>query len=485
MPVPPPPLPPSHARAHVPAPSPLLAFVTRLHFYIGLFVGPFIFVAALTGTLYVLTPQIEARLYAHLLTTAPASAAQPLAAQIDAARAYAGPGPRLWAVRPATAEGLTTRVMFTTPDLGESESLAVFVDPATLAVRGASVMYGTSGILPLRTTLDHLHRSLLLGSAGRHYSELAASWLWLAMLGGLMLWLARRRHEAAALTPTTPTPQTTPSARRLHRGIGMAVAVGLLFLSATGLTWSRWAGGHIDGLRNHLGWTTPSVSTQLATPDDPHHGHAGHGDHEGHDGHAMPPAPYRPAASADPAAIDAVLAAARAGGIDSPAVEIRPPRSADQAWTVREYDRSWPSQVDTVAVDPATMTVVSAAYFEDFPLIAKLIRWGIDLHMGVLFGWASQLLMAALGTATCALVALGYLMWWRRRPAPGAQAPTQTLAQAWLALPRGLRALALLAGAALGYALPVLGASLLAFVLIDIARHRRAAQRGLAPSVAS
>jgi hypothetical protein len=36
-------------------------------FYIGLFVGPFILVAALTGTLYVLTPQIESHLYAAQL----------------------------------------------------------------------------------------------------------------------------------------------------------------------------------------------------------------------------------------------------------------------------------------------------------------------------------------------------------------------------------------------------------------------------------
>ena len=34
------------------------AFIARLHFYAGLFVGPFILIAALTGTLYVLTPQI-------------------------------------------------------------------------------------------------------------------------------------------------------------------------------------------------------------------------------------------------------------------------------------------------------------------------------------------------------------------------------------------------------------------------------------------
>ncbi len=36
-----------------------LNLLRRLHFYIGLFIGPFIFVAALTGTLYVATPQLE------------------------------------------------------------------------------------------------------------------------------------------------------------------------------------------------------------------------------------------------------------------------------------------------------------------------------------------------------------------------------------------------------------------------------------------
>ncbi|MFW8217664.1 PepSY domain-containing protein, partial [Klebsiella pneumoniae] len=53
-------------------------------------------------------------------------------------------------------------------------------------------VYGTSGVLPLRTWLDKLHSSLLLGDMGRNYSELAASWLWVAALGGVALWLATR-----------------------------------------------------------------------------------------------------------------------------------------------------------------------------------------------------------------------------------------------------------------------------------------------------
>ncbi|UMX83804.1 hypothetical protein MJ561_22200 [Klebsiella pneumoniae] len=42
---------------------------------------------------------------------------------------------RLLAVRPASALGETTRIMFADPGLGESESRAIFVDPVALRVK--------------------------------------------------------------------------------------------------------------------------------------------------------------------------------------------------------------------------------------------------------------------------------------------------------------------------------------------------------------
>lgn len=55
-------------------------------------------------------------------------------------------------------------------------------------------MYGTSGVLPLRTFLDQLHSNLLLGKWGRFfYSELAASWLGFN-LSGLYSWWKRRSN---------------------------------------------------------------------------------------------------------------------------------------------------------------------------------------------------------------------------------------------------------------------------------------------------
>ena len=72
----------------------------RLHFYIGLFVGPFIFFAALTGTLYVATPQLENMLYKHALFSDTTGEAQPLAEQIAVAEKAIGDQLRLQAVRP-------------------------------------------------------------------------------------------------------------------------------------------------------------------------------------------------------------------------------------------------------------------------------------------------------------------------------------------------------------------------------------------------
>lgn len=452
----------------------LAALLLRLHFYIGLFVGPFIMVAAVTGTLFVLTPQIEERVYAGQLFNQSHGEVQTLAAQVKAAQAYMdgmskqGESLRLFGVRPSKAEGWNTRVMFSQQGLGD-QSRAVFVDPVSLQVHGELLVYGTSGTLPFRTTLDYLHRNLMLGDLGRNYSELAASWLWLGALGGVWLWWSARRKAR----PETVKVRKPMGARRLHSLLGIWIVVGLVFFSATGLTWSKWAGARVNMLRAELGWITPSASMQLQPIKNGMNGMAGmdmgeHAEHMAHlhAGMAMP----MPAAG-DPGRFDVVQSIARAGGIDSSEIEIRPPRAADQAWMVRETDRSWPTQVDTVAVDPDRMAITSRADFATFPLIAKLIRWGVDAHMGILFGAANQILMAAFGISLTAMIVLGYVMWWRRRPSAGGLAP---LSEAFMRLPPAQRATVGVLAILLGWSLPLMGVSLLLFLLVDVIRWRLA-----------
>lgn len=438
----------------------------RLHFYVGLFVGPFIFFAALTGTLYVATPQLENALYRHALHTNSVGELQPLAEQIAVAEKTVGSDLRLHAVRPGLADGETTRVMFADPSLGPSEHRAIFVDPISLSVLGDMTVYGTSGILPLRQTIDYLHTSLMLGDVGRLYSELAASWMWVAALGGIALWFYTR--------PKRRINNPFQNRRRVHVALGWTLLGGMLLFSATGLTWSQWAGGNVDKLRAEMNWLTPQVNTMLSgTPmvmDE-------HAEHRGHHGGMIVPE-----MAMDLTQFDGVLSAARKAEIDANKLEIRPASTSDRAWTVTEIDRSWPTQVDAVAVDPNTMQVIDRTRFEDFPLMAKLTRWGVDFHMGILFGLVNQLLLVAFGLALCALIIWGYRMWWMRRPARSAANPVQTLCQSWLALSFWGRAVTIGVSALLGLALPVMGVSLALFIFVDWLRWRAAKGVSLAES---
>lgn len=447
-----------------------LQLMRRLHFTIGLFIGPFIFVAALTGTLYVLTPQLENRLYAQQLTTHAPGPSEPLSRQIEAALEYVGSDAQIAAVRPAPGTTDTTRVMFRFADSAPSETRAVFIDPKTLAVRGDLTVYGTSGILPLRTTLDYLHRSLLLGDIGRNYSELAASWLWVAALGGLLLWAVQRTPRRSANRASRT--QRMLKMRTWHSLLGLALLAGLLFFSTTGLTWSRWAGDNINALRTHYGWLTPAVNTRLDGSMPPMMMDE-HAEHHGHMMHHAPDAPL------SPAQFDGVLAAARASGIDAAKLEIRPSYQADKAWIVGEIDRRWPTQVDSVAVDPHTYRVTDKVEFAQFGLLAKLTRWGVDAHMGILFGVANQLVLAFFGLALCVLIVLGYRLWWLRRPAQPRHHPADTLFWAWQRMSLSLRFLLAVVLVVLGFSLPLMGISLLLFLLLDIWRWQKA-QRAVA-----
>lgn len=430
---------------------PLLA---RLHFYAGVLVGPFIFIAALSGALFALTPQLESWLYQTELTAQTLGEPRPLADQIAAARRHLGDGPVLAAVRPSPGPRETSRIMFRVEGLPAYEHQAVFVDPVSLEVRGELVVYGTSGTLPLRIWIDYLHRHLHLGEAGRYYSELAASWLWLVALGGLLLWWQRRQNSGNT--------RGRDQLRQWHSRIGVVLLLAFLFFSITGLTWSRWAGDNIAELRAALDWGTPAVNTDLTRFSAPGASHP-----EAHAGHSV--SAVFASHSDNGALYDAVLTRARAAGIDAARLEIKPASGPDRAWTVGEIDRSWPTQVDTVAIDPASLEVVDQVMFADFPLAAKLTRWGIDAHMGILFGLPNQIFVAACALGLCVLILLGYRMWWRRRPTRSVSQRIATR-RLWSDLRKvPLKAKLLLAAVtvALGWFTPVFGVSLAAFLCVD------------------
>ncbi|MGP9785248.1 PepSY-associated TM helix domain-containing protein [Glutamicibacter sp. 287] len=457
------------AKSPPPSPTPRTSskgwfgqLLLRLHFYAGILIGPFILVAAVSGALYAITPQIEQAVYAKELHAPVAESYVPLADQVQAANNYIGGEGNLVAVRPAPHPGDTSRVMYAEPNLGESETRAIFIDPATAEVRGDLTVYGTSGALPLRTWIDQLHRNLHLGEPGRMYSEMAASWLGVIALAGLGLWILRIRRTKRKRDLIRPNLKAT-GYRRLaswHGSLGIWILLGAFFLSATGITWSTYGGGNVGELRSALNWGTPAVKTDLSASQ-------GSADDE-HAHHGAAAAPSGEAV--DPAAFDTMLSIAKEVNVNTGLVEIKVPAGPEKSWVVQEIQRSYPTEVDAVSINGQTLEVVDRIDFSDFNLAAKLTRWGIDTHMGSMFGLPNQILLFLVASAIATMVVLGYVMWWKRRPTRNPlRRMGKTPARGGLVrAPWWGTVLVLLASLTVGIFLPLMGFSLVLFLLIDV-----------------
>ncbi|WP_405179259.1 PepSY domain-containing protein [Nocardia sp. NBC_01377] len=445
------------------APRSWRPLILRLHFYAGVLVAPFILIAAVTGGLYALSPVIEKFVYAEVLTVESTGAAPlPLSQQVAAARA-AYPDLAVTAVAPPASSTASTRVLFTDPGLGPDELKAVFVDPYTGTVLGSETSW--FGSLPFATWVDVLHRDLHLGEVGNLYSELAASWLWIVALGGLFLWWAKFRSDRVRgrRARLLGVDRSVPGRARTlnwHGATGVWIAAALLFLSATGITWSPYAGEHVTDLRAAMSWQRPQLDTDL-TGD----AAATEGAHEGHGGAHTGPVDIT---GVD---LDQVVAAADRAGVGAP-VEITLPAEPGQAIGVAEAAKAYRLTTDSAAIDPATMQVTGTVdYFRDYSLIAELADWGIRGHMGVLFGLLNQLLLLAVALTLVTVIVRGYRMWWQRRPTRGsAWALGRPPLRGGIGrAPRaGVVVLAVLA-VAIGWFLPLLGITLVAFLVIDLA----------------
>ncbi|MEU0266819.1 PepSY domain-containing protein [Nocardioides sp. NPDC006303] len=450
---------PSQPRAGVGTPdrkrsSALLWLLARrVHFMAGLLVAPFLAVLALTGLAYAFTPQINDVLYGDkLYVEAHTGSPRPLSEQVAAALAV-HPDAHVTSVIPAEDPDRTARVVLAgieglkqTGSHFSSESLTVYVDPYTGGVNGELVTVDNRP--PAQVWLRELHGNLHMGDLGRLYSEFVASWLPFIVLGGLVLWLSKRARGRSLRTVLVPsfTAKGRARTRSWHGVLGLWLAVGLLGISITGLTWSNYAGARVDAAITALNGKTPLLSAPEVTAVD----------------------------SVEPIGFDRAVEVARSEGLQGE-LTLVPPHAAEGPFTVEESSDGLPIRKTSVVIDPYTEQVTARQGWEDYPLMAKLTSIGVDAHSGTLFGLANQLALALLALGSLVLLGLGYRMWWQRRPTrSGRTSP----APVWRNLPLPMLVVVLIAAGALGWAMPVFGVTLVAFVVLDSTvntlRRRRA-----------
>ncbi|MDF0488538.1 PepSY domain-containing protein [Sphingomonas sp. H39-1-10] len=380
--------------AHIPMPSLRYGTVWRWHFYAGLFCVPFVIWLALTGTIYLWRPQIEAwldRPYAHLTTTGPRASAE---AQVAAA-VSAVPGATLHKYVVPQRDDAAVQILVTR----DHADTRVYLDPRSLAV----LKVVTEERRPLRMVF-HLHGELLAGAIGSYLVEIAACWAIVMLLTGLYLWWPRGRSGLAGVLYPRLRANGRPFWRDLHAVAGIWVSLFALGLILTGLPWAKGWGSYLGEVRHLTGTTRGPVDWSIGgkPPAD-----AMSGDHAGHGGMTMASAPMRAGELAR------VIATTRPLSI-APPVLISPPVRAGAPWSVASDAADRPLRSD-LKIDGATGTVRSRVDFAERHWIDRVIGYGVAAHEGALFGIANQLL----GTATALLLVLlavsGVVMWWRRR----------------------------------------------------------------------
>lgn len=413
------------------------ALARRVHFLAGLAVAPFLVVMCLTGLANAFTPQIVDAMHGReLYADSGDGPAQPVSDQVAAAVA-ARPDGTVTAVIPPSAPDRTTRVVMSVPGLPDTdtfsdEDLTVYVDPYTNHVQGELVTVKNRP--PAQTWLRHAHGNLHLGPPGRLYSEFATSWVPIVVVGGLVLWAVRRRRRGARPS-SRPATTTDARLRGLHGSLGLCLSVGLVALAVTGFSQSNYVGDRVDQLLEAVDSGAPSLDAGKVT---------------------VPP-------GATPIDVDTVLRVAGAEGLRGE-LTVTTPAEPGEVFQVEETGVGWPVQRDAFAVDPYTGQVTERVAFDDYPLLAKLDIAGVQLHDGTLLGIVNQVVVALLALGTLVLIVLGYRMWWNRRHDTGLPPAPPSV---WRSLPRTALLAVVVVAALLAWAMPVLGISLIGFLVLD------------------
>lgn len=448
--------------------------IWRWHFYAGLFCIPFVIWLALTGSVYLWRPQIEAWLdksYDHLATSGPIATPD---AQADAAL-RAVPGATLHKYILPQAPDQAVRILVTDHGIDKR----IYVDPRSLRV----LKVATEEKRPFRM-IFHLHGELLAGAIGSYLVEIAACWAIVLLLTGLYLWWPQGGAGAAGVLYPRLRHGTRVFWRDIHATTGIWVSVFALALILTGLPWAKGWGTYLGEIRALTGtargpidWTIggkPAVwdsmsgmegmSGMQTTIGTGHAGEAGTSNEAGGmagmggDMHADHLTMTMPRVALAPGELSRVVAATRALNI-APPVQVIVPGAAGAPWSIASDAADRPLRADA-RIDGASGQILSRTSFAQRHWIDRVIGYGVAGHEGALFGIANQILGTLTAIFLITLAVSGAVMWWRRRPIGLLGAPVRLSRPA---IGAGLVALIV----ALGLYLPMFGATLTLVLLAE------------------
>jgi uncharacterized iron-regulated membrane protein len=361
-------------------PGSFFRLVWRWHFWAGLLVTPVLFVACVTGGLFVFKDDLVDRNRAEwVFVTDPGGPPRPLDEFVEAVRGTHVDRTVGLITVPA---GRTRATMIQFRDPGQPFRIA-YVNPYTSRLLG-DVPLGPS---PFWSAVLTLHRTLFAGLFGRYLVELATAWAVVLVVSGVYLWIPKtwrgpgvwwlrfRAHRYTVL-------------RDIHTVPGVYLAPVAVILCVTGLFFSPLWG---TGYRAVTGPAGEYPLAFAATPD-------------------ATPTPL----DRSPVPIQAAVDAARARFPDHRLMIALPRKPADP-YAVTVNGTYGPTVVGFVAVDRTTGDVVVERRYEELPALSKARLWVYPLHVGSVGGMTTKVIAAI----TCLVMAVacvtGVWMWLVRK----------------------------------------------------------------------
>lgn len=372
----------------------------RWHFHAGLLCIPFVIVLAITGSIFLFKPQIDAfadRGVDSLTLSGPrATGEQHVAAAIASL-----PGSKLFVYEVPLEPDDAVRVHLYGAD---GAGRIIYVHPHTL-----EVLKSVSHTSRFTEIVKTLHGELLAGKTGSLLVELAASWA-VVMLGtGLFLWWPRDGNGIAGVVYPRLGRGSRVFWRDLHAVTGVWVSALAMFLLITALPWTTVVGKNISQLR---AWVAPAPQDWTSNSADEHAAHRRQA---------------AAAAVATPLEIDDIIKRIAPYRLEPP-VRLYLPNEKQPRWRVRAETQNRP-KVRELELDPFTGELAHETPFSAKTGLDKAIHIGIAAHEGQLFGLANQLLGLFTALGLIALCVSAIVMWWRRRPGGSLGVPAPRVAQ--------------------------------------------------------
>lgn len=365
------------------------AILRKLHRWLGLSVGIWAALTALTGSLLVFDDEMDAWLNPRLLQVEQQSQPRDVDAAVQNVRA-AYPDDPIGSLR--LPREINEPLVFR---IGTERIRQVYVDPYSTELLGERAEHG--GVFGF---LWDFHVHLLAGEAG----ETVAGYLALVLIGmlisGLVLWWPSRARLRRAFTINWQA-AGIPRMYDLHRVVG-AITTPLILI------------GVITGAM--LVFHTITTNFLLTTL-------------------GGPPLAMPPAVSADAgtprAPVSQWIGQADASLPGARPVSVRFPHDGRAAVVRQRFDHNpHPNGRSFVSVDPYSAGVVAVHDWRVAGTGVRVSDYKYPLHIGDAFGLPGRLLVLLIGLVPTGLLITGGYVWWRkrqRRNAPGRQVATRNM----------------------------------------------------------